>query len=312
MNNFEFYLDHDHRERRRIMYISVAVGAIVGGIAELLKIPMNFAVLASFVAVGLVETGFAYFYRIPSAKPQRAIQSMPLRREFITGAVASAFLTFAAWLRIPQVEARSIESKIERASNNPTNSQNIRDVQQVLARAKAADIDVTSPAVLSDSGMKFIDASDQNPESWNAVLEFLSYKSALNRRSPVPQPTHFGINTFYYSWVPNDYSAPKIIVQGKVRIDAAAKFEPIGADTNAGRTYGNSLIFLTGGALTLDQMQLKDVVLRNSHVVYNGGQVEIENVYFVNCTFEMSPLPNSASLAKAILAGGAATTFSGM
>lgn len=61
--------------------------------------------------------------------------------------------------------------------------------------------------------------------------------------------------------------------------------------------------------LVLDDTRLKNVIIMNSKVKYLGGPAQLENVYFVNCTFEIVRQPTGQLFASAVLSK-AATTFS--
>jgi hypothetical protein len=59
----------------------------------------------------------------------------------------------------------------------------------------------------------------------------------------------------------------------------------------------------------LDGYRLKNIIFKDVKVLYEGGPVEMENVYSVNCTFEVSRRPNGQSFASTVLASSPATTF---
>jgi hypothetical protein len=53
--------------------------------------------------------------------------------------------------------------------------------------------------------------------------------------------------------------------------------------------------------IRLDGMFLKHVTIRDVTISYEGGPVILDDVYFVNCTFDVRHAPNSQELATAIL-----------
>ena len=59
---------------------------------------------------------------------------------------------------------------------------------------------------------------------------------------------------------------------------------------NSPQPEGSEFAFfvIDGGvdAVGLDGVYMKNVIIRNSGVVYSSGPVLLENVYFVNCTFK--------------------------
>jgi hypothetical protein len=66
---------------------------------------------------------------------------------------------------------------------------------------------------------------------------------------------------------------------------------------------GSRLFVVEGGldALVLDGMYMKNVIVRNSRVIYEGGPVRLENVSFVNCTFVLSERQPVRELGDSIL-----------
>ena len=62
------------------------------------------------------------------------------------------------------------------------------------------------------------------------------------------------------------------------------------------------MLVLNNGSIILDKMYLKNVVLVNVYVVYKGGPIELENVNFLNCTFQIISDVKGRQLAEQILA----------
>jgi hypothetical protein len=51
----------------------------------------------------------------------------------------------------------------------------------------------------------------------------------------------------------------------------------------------------------LDGMDLRNVVIENARISYRGGAPGMNNVYFVNCTFELPQTHVGQELAVAVL-----------
>lgn len=60
---------------------------------------------------------------------------------------------------------------------------------------------------------------------------------------------------------------------------------------------------LIGASQTLDGVHWKDITFANSRIRYQGGEVELRNVRFVNCTFGFATNDRGARLADAIALG---------
>jgi hypothetical protein len=67
---------------------------------------------------------------------------------------------------------------------------------------------------------------------------------------------------------------------------------------------------ISNSPFIVDTLYLKHVIFQNSHIIYRGGPVILEDVYFVNCTFEVVQQSAGQSFAKAILDTSESTSFS--
>jgi hypothetical protein len=102
-----------------------------------------------------------------------------------------------------------------------------------------------------------------------------------------------------------DWQAPGAVVDGSA----------IPSGTDMVQTPGGSLaqnadsisgLTLNGVTQTLDGIEWKDVTFVNSRVRYRGGDLKLENVHFVHCTFEVPESSRGAQLADyAALESGA-------
>jgi len=57
-----------------------------------------------------------------------------------------------------------------------------------------------------------------------------------------------------------------------------------------------------GGTVYLDDERMRKVIVQNSVIEYDGGPLLLENVYFVNCTFDIRETPKDKQLGTSILA----------
>jgi len=80
-----------------------------------------------------------------------------------------------------------------------------------------------------------------------------------------------------------------------------ALFLRIGNEDKGNATTQHFYLGAIGFELRLDGYHIRNAIINGARIVYNGGPLILENVYFVNCTFEMPPTPQSQELANAIL-----------
>jgi hypothetical protein len=68
-----------------------------------------------------------------------------------------------------------------------------------------------------------------------------------------------------------------------------ASFEPLNEKRNGSVSNGPGLVSLNGngGDLQIDEHRAKNVVFNNLHIIYHGGRLDLNRVYFVNCTFDI-------------------------
>jgi hypothetical protein len=194
----------------------------------------------------------------------------------------------------------------------PAKAENIAGATKTLQEAKKSKVRISLP-VIQESGQDFIKASQENAESWKAATSFINYPSFLNVDY---QPTLSGQRqmdnpqikfTVQVKSGPNA-TEPSTLFQGQIlpfgtaSPENSARYEAIDSmQPPTGVAF--VLIRHTGkdNVIVLDGLRLKNVVIADSTVEYDGGPLILENVYFVNCTFTLPAAHNTRALGNAIL-----------
>jgi len=201
----------------------------------------------------------------------------------------------------------------------------VRDRLQFIAgllrNARQAGI-LADPTLVAEAGKDALELT-KNPgvqnAAWNAIQQLLDYRSYFNSRQIpstsqaklVPNPSEFRVRykdrpipgvaysriTLYFvpEWVP---------------ASEGAIFTDIGKETQ-GTTPITPRYFLLdapGREVMLDGEHLRNVIVRHAKIVYSGGPVVLENVYFVNCSFAIYKNKDGNELTGSILQS-AGTTF---
>jgi hypothetical protein len=212
--------------------------------------------------------------------------------------------------------------RLQQNAADPNNPQRIADVQQVLKSARKNKV-VIPLDVVESAGKKFMDVSQSNPDAWSAALSFVDYRSFLNSGSLPPLSAGIRRHSKDDNYelllnLSNDYGRPKDplgisdqFLVGSATPEEAARIEfmPNPPKTSSGAKFIVLDWHRSDVALILDMTYLKNIVIRNATVRYGGGPVRLENVYFVNCTFEVPARPVGQSFAETVLSHGPATTF---
>jgi hypothetical protein len=201
--------------------------------------------------------------------------------------------------------------RLQQNATDPTSARSVADVRQVLETAQKKNFKIPSDVVQA-TGAKFIQAAQTNPNAWNAALAFIDYRSFLNDVKIKEPPTAQSVQTFlthydilYRGSSVHVYTVPPLVPQ-----DEAAQLHRLDLpNKNIGIPFGPSFILAEDGEYVLDGMYMRRVIIRNSRVVYDGGQVVLDDVYFINCTFEIPQHPNGVNFATAFLAPTPSMTF---
>jgi hypothetical protein len=82
----------------------------------------------------------------------------------------------------------------------------------------------------------------------------------------------------------------------------AAMFLRIGDENRANAATQYFFIDGTHFAFILDGYHIRNAIIKGAKIIYDGGPLILENVYFVDCTFEIKHAPLYQDFANAILA----------
>jgi hypothetical protein len=215
--------------------------------------------------------------------------------------------------RLAVLESIYPDQKLKQISENPSDPVNIEAASRVLNDAKQRNVRI-DPSVLATAADRFMSASRTAPETWPVVQDFLNYRSFLNASAvgvpadlrPASPGYHFNLNTR-----PLPVTRPQgssqlayvILLSGQSPPNESARLEGLSTPNSVGT--GVRLIVVDGSpysALVLDNTWLKNVIVRNAVVAYDGGPMRLENTVFLNCTFMMARTPDSTTFGERFLA----------
>lgn len=174
-----------------------------------------------------------------------------------------------------------------------------KHVVDLLQIAKAENIKL-DPELLARYGKQVVGLSEEPAISDSAqqtlasLLDYRSFLNAdfvpsLNQLTPATGKSKYRSsvsvlpNPEHPEWAPAfkvSYAGGYATPTKSARLESLKNPQPEGSEF--------AFFVIDGGmdALVLDDAYMKNVIIRNSAVVYSGGRVLLENVYFVNCTFK--------------------------
>lgn len=177
-----------------------------------------------------------------------------------------------------------------------------------------------NPSGIKEATAKLIRTALDDPSAWNQAEAGLNYISLLNGNGPTLGELHqTNVPTRGYRRVLRSFTllggaypggtekeadmywvGQSSSVDDSARMELFGQPEPVSSGArffvvNIKREYADST------AIYLDTLFLKNVIIRNSLVLYTGGALRLENVYFLNCKFVILPTPSGQRFAAALV-----------
>jgi len=142
-----------------------------------------------------------------------------------------------------------------------------------------------------------------------ALAAAIAYRSSLNvHEAPatpnarqVPLEDFWAIGTLRQ--IPGaSTEAPTLwIVPERDPASPAALFTRMGEEATSENGPGFIILDAPGKELALDGSHLRRVIIRNAKIIYHGGSVELEGVYFLNCSFDIGKSDRGTKFESAVL-----------
>jgi len=213
------------------------------------------------------------------------------------------------------IKASVGEIRLAQASTNPTSSSNIQEAKQVLEEAKKAKVKI-SQRVIEETGKRFMEVSQDNPEAWDASLAFLDYRTFLNAdfAPKLSKPTPITLNSKVGDYIfelglkqnPGTERVGKllsvsVISVGQATPEESARLELLSHPQPQGSGIAKIVVMGRTDGIILDGQYLKNVTVINADVYYQGGPLRLANVVFINCRFHFANQQPSRDLGQSIL-----------
>ena len=213
--------------------------------------------------------------------------------------------------RINEQFTKALDRIVGDAKVKPTRESLSRS-QEIIQLAGTVGANIDS-VVLARYGTAIATASNDVeliPIAWKTLQQAADYRSFLNKDF-VPTPANLT------AWRDSKYRASLMLkpdpqmesgvaariyfAGGVASNEGSARLEPLASPQTVSSDTG--LFVVDGGidAIVLDGIHMKNVVVRNARITYNGGPVRLENVSFVNCTFSFTKNKPTFKLGDAIL-----------
>jgi hypothetical protein len=299
----------DDKARWRVFVLATGLGALAGIVSEdVFGAPLEKANLACVISILVTLFYGCVSYRnshIPSkVRPEFHLGPITQRVAYVL--VVCALLVAGAYLPL---QSSILNKTLQRiATQTPTESA-LRQARSILDTAALSRAKAT-PAVFSRV-RRMLDEGLAKPQlqqtAWLTRLAALHYSTATFSK-PAPRgitpPPNTPIANFWVISTVAGQNDAQISASGRITSPSdGAIYQQFGtANLNASAKYAPTYIIVSSpSGVILDGEMLRQVWLKNTRIVYNGGPLMLEDVHFVNCTFEMPDNSNSRMLAAMIL-----------
>jgi hypothetical protein len=184
-----------------------------------------------------------------------------------------------------------------------------KEIQQAAIQLQQQGVALPRDLVINTGQSLLKTVAIGGVEKWDATDAVLSYLSFLNRTfKPIEAEQVAPPNYATAYGEPKGWTG-QLKAAGMSYPPNVPQLQPLDKpDVNA-NVAGPAYLIMDGGTIKLDQMLMKRIIIENAHVIYGGGPLHLEKVYFVNCTFSVSHETKGEMFASAILSPDVQTSY---
>jgi hypothetical protein len=201
--------------------------------------------------------------------------------------------------RLDKIEGDLISMRALVAASQPERSQNQNAAKELIAQARAKVIPPIALSAVAEAGESFIEAAGTNAHAWSVAVVFVQYRSILNESVlsgyhwlKLEKPDRREIEGFHGNQI-------FVTAETIPCVDGIGEAHIGPPNSNRCSAY---MLFVGGEVPALDGNHFKNTIFQKVRISYTGGPLTLENVAFVNCTFNLPrPDPRIMQLASAVL-----------
>ena len=312
---FRHFLVADHQSRDRSALIAMAVGFVVGTLSQkIIRMPFQDAARLAVLAIAGTYLLRVWLYCTSAQRFVRVSRSIPFpTRRLAWSAGSIALLVLLNVVPFTDAEAAVVDRRLRRLTQQvPIDQSKINRIQQTLGHADAYKLPLTKPTIISvQRALKR--TAEAVPALSDAAIKAASAAASAatvdvglppDMHGPVSEtPPEANGSSWKFSVIatntgPDSYKFFGITGQPNVAI-----IEEIDAPLPSPK-YGPAIVLLKDMTATLDGYHLKHVAFQNMTLIYNGGPVILDNVYFFASKIQVAQNKDGWRLLSAVTKGG--------
>jgi hypothetical protein len=305
-------LEEDTVSRWRIISISALAVAVFGAcVSALTHKAISEVQLAACVVGAMVFSAqvIRYCLRTEGIPEQHTVihgMTPKLRRTLIL-AVTSAVVPLLLSLPAPLLEGAVLNRKLRGLAQQqvPLSENSVGQIIDAITEASNANVRIpgeTKVAIRSALRQTAVLKPALSNKAVTAEAAVASYSTAYPSRklqAILSQETlraeatgkEFVFTPIATNTGPDNYLTTEISRQPDVaRMERLDNISPLASD------YGPGFLIVQGLSATIDGFYLRRIIFKNMRLTYHGGPLVMEQVYFLECQFEMVASPNVSRL----------------
>ena len=315
------YVFSDNKKRLRDDRISLVIAFASSVLLLALGETERAAAITGLVVLGFSMLCLTIYYcthapqistnRVRDTSSKYALLDRPVSRRLAW--LSAATIALLAAFPLPEVEAavldRRLRQLVKTVPLDPTSVDRITQIFNIVnaygVRISEATIAAVQSALHSTSAIS-TNPSDPAIKAASDGASFATFNIGLPPGMVGPLSTALpeakGSEWGFYAIAPGTAGAYGTI--GVARQPDVAKMEQIDHPITTRSEYGPTFLVVKDVTATLDGFRLKHVVFQNAHIMYNGGSLVLDDVFFFRCQLQLCASENCQKFAEVITAGG--------
>jgi hypothetical protein len=318
--NLRNYVFRNDKRRLRDDRISLVIAFACSILALALGAPERTAAIAGGVVLAVAMSSFTVYFCGNAAQITADLRVVPSSREKMLYrpvsrrlATASA-ITLGASFSARGVAATVLDRRLQKEIQaTPLDQASIEKVIQAMDDAHAFGIRLPSKTILNAQAtlrMTSEVAPALSSEAIRAASAVASnstidiglppdFHGKIYDRLPEANGSKWRFQPIATNTGPDNYSTI-----GMARPPDVAEMERVDNPLPSTSEYGPAFLVAKDLTATLDGFHLKHVVFQDMKLIYSGGRLSLDSVFFLNCEIECRPSGNAWKLISTISKGG--------
>lgn len=303
--NLRNYVFHENNRRLRDDRVSLLLASVVCIVMLAAGSSERAAVVAGLVVLVLCMFWFTIYFCSNAPQISAAIRRKASTRSVLYHPISRrlAFISLGVFVALSAasgVGAAILDRRLRSLVQREVDKGSIPKITQTLEEAQKYGVTVPRSRRTAELTARALQAASVAVSNATAnIPPPPDVQGPIFARLPQAYGSSWRFTAIAANTGPDNYSTI-----GLAEGQNQAQMERIGGQPSVVSKYGPAVMLVKGLTATLDGFHLKHIVFQNMTLIYNGGPLILESVYFINARLQCSPGINSWRLLSAAINGG--------